>query len=251
MDSEPTNTGTPVAREANRAPGKLPKGKAAAAKVGGTAGVSAYPESVERLISGLAALPGIGRRSAERLAFHILKSDAAMAKALAGAICDVKSQVRHCSICYNLADTDPCPICAGAVSGPNGAARDRGLVMVVEQPRDLIALEQTGMFKGVYHVLMGRISPLDGIGPGDLTVADLFVRAEEPARNAGGEAVREVVLALNPTLEGDGTALYLAHELQKRGVQVTRLARGLPAGSQLEFASKAVLADAIDGRRPV
>jgi recombination protein RecR len=211
----------------------------ASARPAGKPGVSAYPESVERLISEFAALPGIGRRSAERLAFHVLKADAAGARRFSQALLDVKERVHHCSICYNLADADPCPICAGtAGESPGESVRDRGLVMVVEQPRDLIALEQTGMFKGVYHVLMGRISPLDGVGPGD----DLLARVEDPARNSGGVPVREVVLALNPTLEGDGTALYLASELQRRGVQVTRLARGLPAGSQCDRRAEAGLA---------
>lgn len=207
----------------------------------------AYPETVERLITEFARLPGIGRRSAERLAFWTLKADPDTALGLARAIEAVKRQVRHCSICSNLADGDPCAICSAAARGQ----RDPGLVLVVEQPRDLIALEQTGLFGGVYHVLMGRISPLDGIGPGDITIDDLLRRADEPARNAAGEPVREVVLGLNPTLEGDGTALYLAEQLRARGVKVSRLARGLPTGSQLEFASKAVLADAIEGRQDV
>lgn len=233
----------------------------------------------------LAKLPGVGRRSAERLAFHVLKASAPEALALARAIEDVKSKVRHCRICYNLADApaesqDPhrtpgsddgansiCSICARATAGtgvdaapefgpdhPTGTAdrsrpRDGGVVMVVEQPKDLIALEQTGSYSGVYHVLMGRLSPMEGVGPGDLTIADLLARVDDPSRNAGGVPVREVVLALNPTLEGDGTTLYLAEQLQARKVRVTRLARGLPTGSQLEFASKAVLADAIEGRR--
>jgi recombination protein RecR len=238
-------------------------------------GGGGYPESVERLITEFAKLPGIGRRSAERLVFHVLKSGPEQARALAGAIDDVKKLVRHCRVCYNLTDwsrakadagaepagADPslCAICAAAgvppdgreLAGGSGAARDASLVMVVEQPKDLIALEQTGQYKGVYHVLMGRISPLDGVGPGDLTVDDLLARIDDPARNAGGLPVAEVVLALNPTMEGDGTALYLAQELTARAVRVTRLARGLPVGSTLEFASKAVLADAIQGRQAV
>lgn len=204
----------------------------------------AYPASVERLIERFSRLPGIGRRSAERLAFHVLKSAREEALSLSRAIEEVKDRVRHCSVCFNLADADPCSIC-------DSPSRDRGLVMVVEEPRDLIALEQTGMFRGVYHVLMGRISPLDGIGPEDITLDALLGRVTEPAKNSGGEAVREVVLALNPTLEGDGTALLLAQRLRERDVAVTRLARGLPTGTQLEYANKAVLADAIEGRRPV
>lgn len=204
----------------------------------------AYPEPVDRLIQEFASLPGIGRRSAERLAFHILKSDEPTALRLARAIADVKKAVRHCRICSNLSDGDVCAVCADD-------RRDRGLVMVVEQPKDLIALEQTGMYRGVYHVLMGRLSPLDGIGPGDLTVADLLRRLDDPAANAGATPVREVVLGLNPTVEGDGTALYLTQEIRRRNMKVSRLARGLPTGSQLEYANKAVLADAIEGRQSV
>lgn len=214
-------------------------------RTGGSA--SAYPESVTRLIDELARLPGIGRRSAERLAFHILKTPKDDALALAHAISDVKKHVRHCPRCYNLADGSRdaaglCSICADP-------ARDHALVMVVEQPKDLIALEQTGAYRGVYHVLMGRISPLEGVGPGDVTIHDLLKRIDEPEE---GVHVREVVLALNPTLESDGTALYLSQELARRpSVRVTRLARGVPTGAQLEYASKAVLADAIEGRRSV
>lgn len=205
---------------------------------------AAYPESVERLIDEFARLPGIGRRSAERLAFHILKATEPEAMRLARAIADVKRNVRHCSICFNLADADPCAICASSV-------RDQSVVMVVEQPKDLITIEQTGMYRGIYHVLMGRISPLDGVGPGDITIAELLRRIDDPTHNAGVTPINEVVLALNPTLEGDGTTLYLAEQLASRKVRVTRLARGLPTGSTLEFANKAVLADAIEGRRPM
>jgi recombination protein RecR len=195
---------------------------------------------VEKLIDEFAALPGIGRRTAERLAFHVLKSDTPNAMALASAIRNVKERVRHCAVCANLTDADRCAVCSDS-------SRDRSLILVVEQPKDLIALEQTGMFKGVYHVLLGRLSPLDGVGAGELTVGELIARVEQPNRNLGVQ-VREVVLGLNPTLEGDGTALYLAEELHRRRVKVSRLARGLPAGSQLEYANKAVLADAILGR---
>ena len=203
---------------------------------------SAYPEPVERLIGELASLPGIGRRSAERLAFHLLKADEPTALALARAIADVKRAVRHCSVCSNLTDADPCPIC-------EDHRRDRKSVLVVEQPKDLIALEQTGMYRGLYHVLMGRLSPLDGIGPGELTIAELLARLDTPAKNPGSVRIEEVILGLNPTLEGDGTGLYLAEAIRKRGVSVSRLARGLPTGAQLEYVSKAVLADAIEGRR--
>lgn len=203
---------------------------------------SAYPEPVDRLIGELATLPGIGRRSAERLAFHLLKADESTALALARAIADVKRAVRHCSVCSNLTDADTCPIC-------RDESRDRSRVLVVEQPKDLIALEQTGMYRGLYHVLMGRLSPLDGVGPGELTIAELMARFDNPPRDPGGVRIEEVILGLNPTLEGDGTGLYLAEEVRKRGIGVTRLARGLPTGAHLEYVSKAVLADAIEGRR--
>lgn len=218
---------------------------------------AAYPKAVDHLVDELAKLPGIGRRSAERLAFYLLKAEEPIAMGLARAIADVKRTVRHCALCSNFADGPLCGVC-------QDGGRDRALILVVEQPKDLIALEQTGMYKGVYHVLMGRLSPLDGIGPGELNLSGLFKRIEDPKFNFGagetpmggvahalpeGVKVREVILGLNPNVEGDGTGLYLTQELKRRGVAVTRLARGLPSGSQLEFANKAVLADAIQGRQ--
>ncbi|MFM1889735.1 MAG: recombination mediator RecR [Phycisphaerales bacterium] len=203
---------------------------------------SAYPESVVRLIEEFSKLPGIGRRSAERLAFHVLKSTREEAKRLSVAIDDVKRLVKHCAVCWNLTDESPCRICGDP-------RRDASTILVVEQPKDLIALEQTGMFRGVYHVLLGRLDPLDGVGAESLTVAALLDRIDEPARNAQGAAVAEVILGLNPDMEGDGTALHLADLVAKRGVRVSRLARGLPTGSQIEFASRAMLADAIAERK--
>ncbi|MBX3353231.1 MAG: recombination mediator RecR [Phycisphaeraceae bacterium] len=201
-----------------------------------------YPESVERLIERFAKLPGIGRRTAERLAFWVLKAEKADAMALADAIAEVKRSIRHCDICFNLSETQPCAVCSDT-------RRDRGVVLVVEQPRDLIALEQTGVHRGVYHVLLGRVSPLEGVGPDDVTIAQLVARVTDPSKNCAGEPVREVILGLNPTLEGDGTALFIAEALQGAGVRLTRLARGVPSGSQLEYASKAVLTDALAGRQ--
>ncbi|MBQ72718.1 MAG: recombination protein RecR [Planctomycetaceae bacterium] len=203
-----------------------------------------YPESVNTLIEEFSRMPGIGRRSAERLAFHVLKSSREEAMGLSDAIRRVKESVRHCSVCWNLADDDPCPIC-------RDERRDASVVLVVEQPRDLISLEQTGMHGGVYHVLLGRLDPLDGVGPEGLTVDDLLARLRDPARNARGVAVVEVVLGLNPDMEGDTTALHVAEEARKMGIRTTRLARGLPSGSQIEYASRAVLADAITERRPL
>jgi recombination protein RecR len=176
------------------------------------------------------------------MAFHVLKSLPEDSLRLSKAIEDVKRNVAYCATCYNLTDVNPCRICANA-------NRDASLVLVVEQPKDLISLEQTGMFTGVYHVLTGRLDPLGGVEPEHLTIQQLFDRVDHPQRNSRGVQVREVILGTNPNLEGDSTALYLSDQLARRGVKVTRLARGLPAGSQLEYASKAVLADAIAGRQ--
>lgn len=205
---------------------------------------SAYPDSVDRLIGEFASLPGIGRRSAERLAFHILKASTDDAMQLAHAIHEVKTNVGHCAICWNLADSDPCPLCCDT-------RRERSRVLVVEQPRDLIALEQTGMYRGSYHVLLGRLDPLAGVGEEALTLDGLLARVKDPERNAGQQPVEEVILGLNPDMEGDSTALLVAERLAETSVRVTRLARGLPSGSQIEFANAAVLADAIHDRRSV
>lgn len=203
-----------------------------------------HPEPVQRLVEAFARLPGVGRRTAERLAFHILKGSKAEAAELSNAIEQVKSQVKHCGVCFNMTDTDPCVICADP-------RRDAGVVMVVEQPKDLWTLERSGAHRGVYHCLMGRLEPLDGVGPETLTVRELLQRVEQSERNARGQKVTEVILATNPDLEGDSTGLYLADRLARLGVSVSRLARGLPAGSQIEFAHRAALADAIAGRRKV
>jgi recombination protein RecR len=205
---------------------------------------AASPEPVERLIEELTQLPGIGRRSAERVAFHLLKATTEQAMRLSEAVADVKRNVRQCRVCHNLTEGEQCRICADP-------GRDAAMVLVVEQPKDLIGLEQAGTYRGVYHVLMGRLDPLSGVGPEDLALQDLLDRVRDPARNCRGVAVREVILGLNPNLEGDTTTLYLAEQLAASGVTITRLARGLPAGSQLEYASTAVLADAIEGRREV
>ncbi|MCK6454977.1 MAG: recombination mediator RecR [Phycisphaerae bacterium] len=192
------------------------------------------PESLSRLMAEFEKLPGIGPRSAERLAFHILKSDRDEALRLAAAIRDVKENVRHCRTCYNLTESDPCPICADP-------RRDAGVVFVVEQPKDVLQLESTGLVRGVYHVLLGHIAPLEGVEPGDLTIEKLVERVRR------GD-IQEVVIAVNPTLEGEGTALYIKSILAPLNVRITQLARGLPSGSQIEYASKAILKDAIEGR---
>lgn len=191
-------------------------------------------EALARLKAMFQKLPGIGPRSAERLAFHVLIEPREFAAALAQAVLDVKDKIIHCRKCYNLTEADPCSICTNA-------GRDHGEVWVVEQPKDLMALEATGLVKGTYHVLLGHLAPLDGIEPHHLTIDALVDRVR------GGQ-VREVVLALNPTLDGDGTALYIQSLLADLHVKVTRPARGLAVGSQLEYATADMLAAAIRGR---
>ena len=189
--------------------------------------------SLDRLIEELKKLPGIGARSAERLAFHILRSSSNQANALADAITNLKQSIRHCSRCFNLTDHELCGICSDA-------SRDQSQIWVVEQPKDILALEATGLVRGVYHVLMGHIAPLDGVEPGDLTIEALVQRVKD-------ERVEELILATNPTMEGDGTALYLESILEPLKVRTTRLARGLAVGSQLEYATTAMLEAAIRG----
>lgn len=182
-----------------------------------------------------AALPGIGRKSAERLANHILSCRESEAMALADAIRDVKKSIRRCRICFNLTEQEICSIC-------RDPRRDRALVCVVEQPRDVTALEAASAFQGTYHVLGGRIAPLEGIGPDDLTIGPLIQRVKH-------DQVRELIMATNPTLEGDGTALFISNLLEGEPVTITRLARGIATGSVLEFANKEMLADAMRGRQ--
>lgn len=192
-------------------------------------------ESVGRLIDELAKLPGIGRKSAERIAYHILRVHKTEALGLAEAIRNVKENVRYCRVCFNLAESDECTIC-------RDPSRDRRLLCVVEQPRDLMALEQAGAYKGLYHVLLGRIAPLEGISPDQLTIGPLVERIRS------GQFA-EIIMGTNPTLEGDGTALYIANQLTGLPVSITRLARGITTGSVLEFANKEILSDALTGRQ--
>ena len=196
-----------------------------------------YSNTIERLIEEFSKLPGIGARTAERLAFHILKAKTDEAMALAEAIGDVKTRIRPCSECFNLAEEQLCVICADS-------RRDKSLICVVEQPKDLLAIESTGTYRGLYHVLMGHIAPLDGVEPEDLTIDALVERV-----TAGG--VDEIILATNPTVAGDGTSLHICSLLEPLGVKITRLARGLPAGGQIEYAGKTILSDAINERRKV
>jgi len=198
--------------------------------------MSSHTQSIQNLMTELSRLPGIGMRSAERIAFHLLKQKPEEAMRLADAIRDVKARIKHCSVCYNLTEDDPCGVCADT-------SRDQGLVCVVEQPKDLLALEAAGLYRGVYHVLLGRISPLEGINPDDLTIEGLVKRLESGI-------VREVIMGTNPTMEGDGTALHLQNIIARfPNVTVTRLARGLPTGSSIEYANRNILADAISGRQ--
>jgi recombination protein RecR len=202
---------------------------------------------LENLIDELAHLPSIGRKTAQRLALHILKSPRDEAARLAEAILLVKDRVGFCTLCGNYAEQDPCPLC----SDPR---RDAGLVCVVEQPVDVLALERTESFRGVYHVLGGALSPLDGIGPEELRVRDLLARLDgQSAAGAGAGVpaapVREVILATNPTVNGEATALYLQRLLTPLGVKVTRIARGVPVGSDLEYSDLVTLARALEGRK--
>lgn len=192
-------------------------------------------ESVQRLIQEFCKLPGIGKKSAERLAYHVLRVSAAEAAALADAIRGVKENVRYCRNCYNLSEQEECAIC-------RDPRRQRDVLCVVEQPRDLVALEQTGKYLGLYHVLLGRIAPLDGIGPEQLTIEALVRRVREGS-------IHELIMATNPTVEGDGTALYISSLLADVPLRITRLARGITPGSVLEFANKEILADALSGRQ--
>lgn len=199
--------------------------------------MAGYGPIIEELIERLGRLPGIGARTAERLAFHILRNPQTDAVALAEAIRKVKTDIRPCSRCYNLSEGDLCAICSDD-------QRDGSVIAVVEQPKDLLSLEATGVHRGVYHVLMGHIAPLEGVEADDLTISALVARVK-----AGG--VSEVILATNPTVAGDGTALHIQSLLQPLGVKITRLARGLPTGGSIEYANKSILSDALSDRREI
>lgn len=192
-------------------------------------------EAVTRVIDEFSKLPGIGRKSAERLAYHILRVHKSEALALAEAIRDVRENVTYCRDCFNLAEGDLCGIC-------QDPKRDRSLLCVVEQPRDLMTLEQTGHYQGLYHVLLGRIAPLEGIGPEQLTIDRLVQRVRE------GDFY-EIIMATNPNVEGDGTALHISNLLADEEITMTRLARGITSGSILEYTNKEILTDAINGRQ--
>ncbi|TMI88734.1 MAG: recombination protein RecR [Bacillati bacterium ANGP1] len=188
-----------------------------------------------RLIEELSKLPTVGPKTAQRLAFYMLAMPAEDAEALASAILEAKRRIRYCSVCANITETDPCEVCTDS-------KRDQSVICVVENPRDVAAMERTREFRGLYHVLQGAISPLDGIGPDDLRIAELL-------RRLAGGTVRELIVATNPRVEGEATALYLAKVIKPLGVKVTRIAHGLPVGGDLEYADEVTLARALEGRR--
>jgi recombination protein RecR len=199
--------------------------------------VSYYPEPVARLIEALQRLPGIGPKTAQRLTFFLLKRPGDEVRELADSLLAVKDRIVSCGTCFNVTDHDPCRICADP-------ARDDRVLCIVEEPNDLMAMERTGEFRGRYHVLLGALSPLDGIGPDDLKIRELLARVD-----AGG--IAEVILATNPNVEGEATALYLAKLLRPLGLRVTRIARGLPVGGDLEYADQVTLSKALEGRREI
>jgi recombination protein RecR len=193
------------------------------------------PEPVQRLIEAFSRLPGIGPKTASRLTYHLLRQPPEEADSLADALHDLKAKTRFCEVCFNITEASPCPIC-------RSEERDRAVICIVEEPLDVLAMERTRDYRGLYHVLHGAISPMDGIGPEDLKIRELIARIQ-----TGG--VREVILATNPSLEGENTAMYLHKKLIPLGVKVTRLARGLPVGGDLEYADEVTLARALEGRR--
>ncbi len=199
-------------------------------------------EPVARLIESFARLPGIGPKTASRLTFHLLRAPETEARALAAALIAVREQVVFCERCFNISDRPVCAICSDT-------GRDWTKLCVVEEPLDVLALERTGEFKGLYHVLHGAISPIDGVGPDRLKILPLLERAEEASRS--GARFEEVVIATNPTLEGEATAMYLAERLATLVGSVTRIARGLPVGGDLEYADEVTLIRALQGRRPI
>jgi len=199
--------------------------------------MSAYAKPIDNLIDALTRLPGIGRKTASRLAFHILRSTPLEAQNLARAILDVKEKISLCSACFNLTDEDPCRIC-------RDERRNREVLCVVENPHDLIAIENTGEFKGIYHVLHGTISPLEGVGPENLKIQELMERLRQGK-------ITEVILATNPTVEGGTTALYLSDLIKGMGVRVTRIAYGIPMGGEIEYVDAMTLSKALEGRREV
>ncbi|TDT45752.1 recombination mediator RecR [Fonticella tunisiensis] len=195
-----------------------------------------YPLPVARLIDEFSRLPGIGPKTAQRLAFHVLNVDIEQAERLAEAIVNAKKGIKYCSVCGNLTDVDPCSIC-------RNEARDKNTICVVQEPRDVIAMEKIREFKGIYHVLHGAISPLGGVGPDDIRIKELLPRITPE--------VKEVIIATNPNVEGEATAMYIARLLKPLGVKVTRIAHGIPVGGDIEYADEVTLSKALEGRREI
>jgi len=197
--------------------------------------MTGFPASMRSLIEELSKMPGIGIKTAQRLAFYILRSQRTEAEALASAIIKVKESVRFCKVCNNLSDEDTCQLC-------KSLSRDKSLLCVVEEPNDIVAIEKAGNFNGIYHVLLGSLSPLDGIGPDDLKIKELLERVKR-------EKLREIILATDFNTEGEATALYLLKVLKNSGAKLTRVAYGIPVGGDLEYADQATIAKAFEGRR--
>ena len=193
------------------------------------------PDSVNRLIEAFAQLPGIGPKTASRLTFYLLRRPAEQAEALADALRDLKQKTVFCSSCFNITEVSPCPVCSDE-------GRERSIICVVEEPLDVLAIDRTGEYRGLYHVLHGAISPVDGIGPDELRINELIARLNN-------EPIQEVLLATNPNMEGEATAMYIARLIQPLGMRITRLARGLPVGGDLEYADAVTLSRALEGRR--
>lgn len=196
-----------------------------------------YAEPVARLIDELGKLPGIGPKTAQRLAFYLLNNDAGEARELAKAIVDAREKIRYCYVCSNLTDTDPCQIC-------RDETRNRSVICIVEEPRDVVAIERTREYRGLYHVLQGTISPMEGVGPDQLKIKELLGRLQD-------SHVQEIIVATNPNIEGEATAMYLARLIKPLGVKVTRIAHGLPMGGDLEYADEVTLSKAFEGRREI
>ena len=197
-----------------------------------------YPKPLNKLINELSKLPGIGGKTAQRLAFHILALEESEATALANSIVNAKRSLHYCSVCGNLTDTDPCEICSDE-------SRDRTKVCVVETPQDVIAMERVREFKGLYHVLHGAISPVEGIGPNDINLKSLITRLQQH------DEIDEIIVATNPNIEGEATAMYIARLLKPSGIKVTRIAHGIPVGGDLEYADEVTLLKAMEGRREI
>lgn len=199
--------------------------------------MSLLAQPINKLIEEFSKLPGIGRKTAQRLAFHVLSMSNEEALTLATSIVNAKKHIRYCSICFNFTEKDPCPICSSG-------KRDQSVICIVESPKDIVAMEKTREFMGLYHVLHGAISPMEGIGPSEIKVRELILRLKGPE-------VKEVILATNPTIEGEATAMYISKLIRPLGIKVTRLAHGIPVGGDLEYADEMTLSKALEGRREI